>query len=344
VFLIYQQFSCYILALREFKPAIYQHETYFCLMEEQIFVSICIPAYSRVQFLQRLLDSISLQSFSNFEVVITDDSPGNEVFELSKSHPLGSKIRYFKNPVSLGSPENWNEALRKSAGEWIKIMHDDDWFTHAGSLEEFVRNINNENVQFVFSSYTNVYPDGHKKHVHLNRFYVNRLMEKPELLFASNRIGPPSAVLFKKMDSVYFDQRMKWLVDIDFYIAYLKKYPGFVYIDRPLVQIGISQSQVTQISFGNPEIEIPERKLLFEKLGEKALRYLPVYDEWWRFIRNFKISDVRQLNPDRSLPTIPKPLASMVRFQNNIPMGMLKIGIFSKSLMFAHYLYSRLRF
>ncbi|MGZ5190970.1 MAG: glycosyltransferase family 2 protein, partial [Flavisolibacter sp.] len=35
------------------------------------FVSICIPAYKRPDFLIRLLDSIRVQTFKDFEVIVT---------------------------------------------------------------------------------------------------------------------------------------------------------------------------------------------------------------------------------------------------------------------------------
>lgn len=332
------------MALNQFRAVIYQHETYFCLMGEQILISICIPAYNRVHFLKRLLDSISIQSFHNFEVIITDDSPGQDVCEVAKSHPISSKIRYFKNPVQLGTPENWNEGLRKATGDWIKIMHDDDWFSNADSLKEFAGHIRKTGDELIFSAYTNVYPNGTKKNITLTGFYLNRLKKSPDSLFASNRIGPPSVVLFKKNSSLYFDNRMKWLVDIDFYITYLKNCQGLIYIKQPLVQVGISESQVTQMSFGNPDIEIPERKQLFEKLGANSIRYLPVYDQWWRFIRNFRISNEKQLNQNDSELHLPNPIISMIRVQNRIPPGLLKIGVFSKSFMLVHYIYTRLRF
>ena len=49
------------------------------------FISICIPAFQRVDYL-RLLDSIEIQSFRDFETVISDDSPGHEVQELIRNH------------------------------------------------------------------------------------------------------------------------------------------------------------------------------------------------------------------------------------------------------------------
>ena len=56
------------------------------------------------------------------------------------------------------------------------------------------------------------------------------LCDLPEVLLAANRIGPPSVVIFKKDLNVLFDSRMRWLVDIDFYIRYLKKHgtPEFI--------------------------------------------------------------------------------------------------------------------
>src|SRR5882757_943515 len=107
-------------------------------MEEAVFISICIPAYKRVSFLKRLLDSIERQTYRRFEVVVTDDSPDNEVSDLCRTHPLSALIRYFKNEKKLGTPENWNESIRRASGEWIKLMHDDDWFLDPTALTIFV--------------------------------------------------------------------------------------------------------------------------------------------------------------------------------------------------------------
>ena len=44
---------------------------------------------------------------------------------------------YYKNIKVLGTPENWNESIRKAKGAWIKLMHDDDWFANENSLQKF---------------------------------------------------------------------------------------------------------------------------------------------------------------------------------------------------------------
>ena len=197
-------------------------------MGETAFISICIPAFQRVAYLERLLDSIEIQTFRGFEVIVTDDSPGNEVRELVENHKLKQEIRYFKNTRPLGTPANWNESIGKANSEWIKIMHDDDWFSSPESLRFFAESIEKGNDRFYFSAYTNVLPEGVQSIQQLKTTRFDTLKRFPDILIAVNRIGPPSVTLFKKDDAIIFDLRLKWLVDIDFYIRYLEKYPALI--------------------------------------------------------------------------------------------------------------------
>ena len=64
------------------------------------FISICIPAYKRTHFLKRLLLSIEHQSYTNYEVIIADDSNDHSVEELLKDFNGKFEIKYFKNEKS----------------------------------------------------------------------------------------------------------------------------------------------------------------------------------------------------------------------------------------------------
>jgi glycosyltransferase involved in cell wall biosynthesis len=306
-------------------------------MGEPVFISICIPAFGRTEYLKRLLDTINIQTYQHFEVVITDDSPGSEVKELVEQHLLRPKIRYYKNQTTLGTPENWNEGMRKAKYDWIKIMHDDDWFSGPASLGIFAGIIQQGKYAFYFSAYSNVFPDGQIKPVNISGRQLNAMKQNPQKLLAANRVGPPSVVIFKRDVSVLFDNRMQWLVDIDFYIRFLTIHPSVFYIDENLVQIGISESQVTRSSFGNRKIEIPERFLLAEKLNPESLKDLVIYDSWWRFIRNMQIRDEKEIAENGYCGRIPETIRSMIRFQKKIPSFILRTGLFSKLLMGIRY-------
>ena len=76
-----------------------------------IYLSICIPAYKRIDYLKRLLLSIERQSYKNFEVIVSDDSDDNSVYNLLQTFNKLVSIQYFKNTPSLGTPANWNSAI-----------------------------------------------------------------------------------------------------------------------------------------------------------------------------------------------------------------------------------------
>lgn len=122
------------------------------------FFSICIPAYKNAAYLGRLLDSIALQTFRDFEVIISDDSPDDALLQLIEPYKAKFPIFYQKNIIALGTPENWNQSIRQANGKWIKLMHDDDWFSGETSLQLFAdAAISNPSKDFIFSAYNNVY-------------------------------------------------------------------------------------------------------------------------------------------------------------------------------------------
>ena len=110
-------------------------------------VSICIPCYQQAMDVRRLLDSILQQDYTDFEVILTDDSGDDEVERVAADYrgrivaKTGEETSFFyqRNPVRLGHVRNWNAALQKAGGEYIKIMFSDDWFTFPTSLSTFVR-------------------------------------------------------------------------------------------------------------------------------------------------------------------------------------------------------------
>lgn len=188
------------------------------------FISICIPAYKRVDYLKRLLLSIRQQTYSNFEVIITDDSDDESVEKLIKECNIKQTVSYCRNSPALGTPANWNLALSKAKGEWIKIMHDDDWFSENESLEYFAKAALNHNDRFIFSGYINYYFTEEKKEI-ISPSYIrlSLIRRDPYSLLSQNIIGPPSVTLLKNDKHFYYDTNIKWLVDIDYYIQRLKQ-------------------------------------------------------------------------------------------------------------------------
>lgn len=304
-------------------------------------ISICIPAYKKVDYLERLLISLENQSFKDFEILISDDTPGDEIHALCEKYKMAFNLKYIKNEIALGSPANWNAAIKMASGKWIKIMHNDDWFAFENSLEMFFEaTLNNSDCDFLFSGFSNFGSNGI-----INKFIPNiqlckKLKKSPLILFKKNYIGHPSTTLIRNTKMDWFDEKIKWVVDFEFYIRVIKN-RKFASIPNSLINIGIHDDQITKQAFRNKSIEIPETIYLLDKLGFSALNKIYVYDYYWRLFRNLSIrrfDDFDYLLPESS---VPEKIKKMLNFQFKIPLIILNVGILSKFFMTLSFLKER---
>lgn len=289
--------------------------------------------------MKRLLDSVCEQSFKDFEVIITDDSPGTDVKELCDAYQNKFTLSYNRNNQPLGTPENWNEAIRKANGEWIKLMHDDDWFSNEDSLRYFADEIKkNKTASFIFSAYRNIYLDtGKQEEVFIDSFRYKLLKKNPATLFSKNIIGPPSVVLHRNDHHFFYDANLKWLVDIDFYIRYFQSDKP-VYIPQSIINVGMSSQQVTRETFRVRDVEIPENFYVLNKAGLHQLKNILVYDAWWRLLRNLGIKNISDIRNSGYPGNVHPVVLSMIGWQQKLPGFFLNIGMCSKTCMCIHYL------
>ena len=216
-------------------------------------------------------------------------------------------------------------------------MHDDDWFRTPKSLQRFADKTT-ERKKFIFSRYYNVFENGREELPHFPFSWKKRIISEPVTLLAENVIGPPSVTMVHHSIKEQYDARMKWRVDLDFYIRVLQQEKEFALIDEPLVNVGIGSTQVTNDCINVPEVELTEGLLLLKKYGLHPLRTLRVYDAWWRVLRNTSTRSLQQLQQFTPQEQWPEVIQRMVLQQQKLPPTMLQNGLFSKSLMFLSYL------
>ncbi len=271
-------------------------------------VSICIPTYKQVNYLQRTIDSVLKQDYTDFELVITDDSPDGSVKNLLDKYDFKGKLKYYKNTNPLGSPENWNECVRKASGELIKILHHDDWFTESYSLKKFVDALDDPKIGFVFSmtSSINSKLKTETRHV-VDEKFLQDLKNDPSILFFGNLIGPPSSVMYRKSNGIKFDTKLKWVVDIDFYIQCLLMNKNFIFLtDALITSVNNAEHSVTNDCV-NKEVEVYEYAYLYKKIGGQK-RISSRYVDFFRHLfHRYNVSKnevkelLRELKPDKNI-------------------------------------------
>lgn len=240
-----------------------------------VTVSICVPAYNNEPSLKRLLESIKRQNYTDYELIVTDDSTDEKVRRLIGQYPELS-IKYYKNHHGLGPTANTNLAVSKAEGKYIKIMHHDDEFSGPDSLNKMTAMLeDNPHAALAFCGTNENTYDAEGNLIKEKSFtraisdWERDLLDHDyRNLFLVNMIGAPSATIFKN-EGMYLDEELKWLVDVDFYIRLLQK--NFHYIDctEPLINIGLSETQVTRSCIEDEHLILKETEYVFEKYGLK---------------------------------------------------------------------------
>ena len=90
-------------------------------------ISIIVPVYNAERFLNKCIDSILLQSFRNFELLLIDDgSTDNSGAICDEYARKDSRIRVF-HQSNKGVSSARNSGIENASGDWIMFVDADDW-------------------------------------------------------------------------------------------------------------------------------------------------------------------------------------------------------------------------
>jgi len=88
-------------------------------------VSIMMPAYNAGKYIRRAIESVLVQTYENWELIIVDDCSTDNTYEIAASYK-DRRIRIFRNDVNIGPGPSRNEAIKNSRGEWLAYLDADD--------------------------------------------------------------------------------------------------------------------------------------------------------------------------------------------------------------------------
>ena len=94
----------------------------------QPLVSIGITTYNKPKFLHRSLEAITKQTYTNLEIIVSDDcSPEENTQKVVQDFAQhDSRIRYYRQAKNLTSATNYRFVLEKATGEYFLWADDDD--------------------------------------------------------------------------------------------------------------------------------------------------------------------------------------------------------------------------
>ena len=120
-------------------------------------VSIIMPYYKKIKFIDDSYNSIINQSYQNYElIIIYDDMDLNEYDYLNKLINNNPKVKVYKNKKNIGAAQSRNFGISESNGEYISFIDADDIWNENKLLEQ-INFMKKNNYLFSFSNYSKKY-------------------------------------------------------------------------------------------------------------------------------------------------------------------------------------------
>jgi glycosyltransferase involved in cell wall biosynthesis len=186
-------------------------------------VSILVPCYNQEHFITECINSILIQNFEDYELIISDDGSSDNTQNLLSKYK-DERIKLILNTKNQGMVHNWNYILSEAHGDYVKFVFGDDKLTSKESIAEMVRVLDaRPEIGFVFCERLLIDSNSSSKKI-AETFSKGGSYEGREIIYKclssqKNLVGEPTAVMFRRdLAPRGFDGRLRQLVDLEMWI------------------------------------------------------------------------------------------------------------------------------
>ncbi|WP_425659645.1 glycosyltransferase family 2 protein [Tenacibaculum ascidiaceicola] len=125
-------------------------------------VSIITPTYNSEKFISETIKAIQNQTYTNWELLITDDCSTDDTFKVVKIYAdKDSRIKFFQLKTNLGAGIARNNSIKEATGRFIAFCDSDDVWRE-DKLERQVAFMLKNDLFFTYSAYQKMNEKGDK--------------------------------------------------------------------------------------------------------------------------------------------------------------------------------------
>src|SRR6185312_3266973 len=89
-------------------------------------VSVVAASFNNARFIEETVRSVLDQTFTDFELVISDNSSTAGTWELLQQFTDDARVRLTQVAAGGGAPANWTAVTAQARGELLKLVCGDD--------------------------------------------------------------------------------------------------------------------------------------------------------------------------------------------------------------------------
>ena len=232
-------------------------------------MSICIPTYEMhgkgLVFLQHALESIKKQEFTQFEVIVSDNSKDDLIKHYCETVREIPNLIYVRNNQKFGISANINFAIRHAQTELVKILFQDDFLYGNDALGKLYRVWKDHDRRWLLSASEHSH-DGKNLYFTMIPKYHNKIY------LGSNTISSPSVLMLSRKDAPVFDESLTWLMDCDYYKMCFDKLGLPAICEEVTVVNRVGAHQVSQTGVTR-KLQLAEVKYIMQKYASEVTLY-----------------------------------------------------------------------
>lgn len=229
-------------------------------------VSVVIPTYKRSKMLERAIESVFGQTYTNLEILLVNDNNPNDEFtaeiqERIKKYVSDSRLQFIIQEKHVNGAVARNVGIKRAKGEYVAFLDDDDWW-EKDKIEKQIKTFSKLSKEYgVISCKAKRFKE--KECFEVWPKYPDGNTYKDILLLRASY--PTGSLLFRHtaLDVAgYFDETLLRHQDLQLLINFTYRYKIYV-IDEYLLNIDVSDAS----NRPNPEKLIQAKKAFFKSVS-----------------------------------------------------------------------------
>ena len=221
------------------------------MIERLPAISVCIPTYNGAKYIAQTIESILNQTFTDFEIIVSDDGSSDKTLEIVGSFN-DPRIDRIDRLLKVGAEANWNNAVATASASLVKLVCQDD-LLYPQCLEVEVQTMSkseNQDVSFCFHLRDFVTPNSRKLiarrvgYSNLQKYSKTDILTKV-VRSGGNPIGEPMAVTMRKLSLNSAGKfRGDYVIDLEMW-SKLSDQGSALFIEQHLSAFRISKTSWT---------------------------------------------------------------------------------------------------
>lgn len=243
-----------------------------------IEATIIVMVYKNLNQVIQTLDSIKKQTYSNYEVIVSDDgSPNYTQEDFDKiTEQYKNEFTYFKlinNGINRGTVKHFNSLIKQAKGAIICPLSSGDQFYNENSLQEIMNAFDQED-ELIYTSKRMIKKENSIEYY--PSLYQVSLLDQSNHFFEyimkyGNFVSGASTYYKKDIFDKYgfFDEKYRLLEDYPFYAKLALNNEKIGYLDYPTIQYELGG--ISTASNRNPLLDQDYVTLFKDVLSQKDI-------------------------------------------------------------------------